>query len=70
MRKRKLYLSEFISRYADDMEERPINIYLRNGTLLVHFKTFYECHIKLIDTPYWNKELYKWDVSVNINIYL
>lgn len=69
-RSRKLYVSEFISRYCDEFEERFINIYLRNGTLLVHFKSFYECHCKLIDTPYWNYQVYKWDIGINVNIYL
>lgn len=70
MRKKKLYLSEFIQRYEFKLELIHINLRLNNGTLVQTYLNFKEMILDLKETPMWNLEIYKWNIGENIDIYL
>ena len=67
MRKRKLYLSEFLSRYNDKLENRTIQI-VHNSTVLATYNNWDDCINDLKDTSYWDREVIAWDIAIAVQI--
>lgn len=67
MRKRKLYLSEFLSRYNDKLENRTIQI-VHNSIVLATYNNWDDCINDLKDTSYWDREVIAWDIAIAVQI--